>query len=307
MQTILITGANGFIGNYLIEQLSAEYLVIATGKGVCRFSFQHENLFYRSMDFTDPEKVKIIFDEFSPHFVIHCGAMSKPDDCELNKELAYLVNVQGTKILLERSKDYGSFFIQLSTDFIFKGDKGMYMEEDLPAPVNYYGETKLQAEKLVKAYPFDWTIVRTVLVYGNPRNGRQNILSGSFKTLLEGKELRIFDDQVRNPTYVEDVVIAIYNIIKKRVTGIMHISGSDILTPYQMVVAMANYLDLDATLVKRITAPDLVQPAQRPLKTGFDISKAKAILDYQPTSFAEGLKKTFLKSSIMKDELPGPS
>lgn len=298
MQTILITGANGFIGNYLIERFSNAFIVVATGLGDPRFSFQHNNLIYHSLDFTDPEQVRIVFQRFRPHYVIHSGAMSKPDECELNKELAYKVNVEGTKNLLKQSKEYGSFFIYLSTDFIFSGERGMYSEEDTPAPVNYYGATKLKAEELVKAYPFEWAIFRTVLVYGNPRNGRQNILSGAVNDLMKEKELHIFDDQVRTPTYVEDIVDAIYNLIKKRITGVFHISGSDALTPYQMVKALANYLELDTNLIKRITANDLVQPALRPLKTGFDISKARKTLNYHPTSFLEGLKKSFPKMCL---------
>ena len=305
MQTVLITGANGFIGNYLIERFSKAFIVVATGLGDPRFSFQHNNLIYHSMDFTDPEQVRIVFERFRPHFVIHSGAMSKPDECELNKELAYKVNVEGTKNLLKQSKEYKSFFIYLSTDFIFSGERGMYSEEDIPALVNYYGETKLKAEELVKEYPLGWTILRTVLVYGNPRNARQNILSGAVNALMEEKELHIFDDQVRTPTYVEDIVNAIYNLIKKRTTGVFHISGCDVLTPYQMVIILANYLGLDSNLVKRITAKDMAQPAIRPLKTGFDISKARKTLNYHPTSFLEGLKKSFPIKSFKSNILSG--
>ena len=293
MQKVLITGANGFIGQYLVERLSNEYKVLATGLGNSRLSFQHKNLIYQTLDFTDLEQVKRVFNRFRPQFVIHCGAISKPDDCEFNKELACKVNVEGTKNLLQEAKSCRSFFIYLSTDFVFSGEKGMYTEDDTPGPVNYYGETKLQAEQLIKLYPFEWTIVRTVLVYGDPRSNRQNILSNAVKSLKEGKKLHMFDDQVRTPTYVEDIVEALYYIINKRITGILHISGSDVLTPYQMVVELARYLKLDANLVNRITANDLIQPAQRPLKTGFDISKARQILNFHPTSFIEGLKKSF--------------
>lgn len=293
MQRILITGANGFIGQYLVETLSNEFIVMATGLGNSRLSFQHDNLIYQPLDFTDFEQVKIVFDRFQPQFVIHSGAMSKPDDCELNKDLAYKVNVEGTKYLLEQAKLCRSFFIFLSTDFVFSGEKGMYSEEDTPGPVNYYGKTKLQAEELINLYPFEWTIVRTVLVYGDPRNSKQNILSGAVKSLKEGKELRIFDDQIRTPTYVEDIVEALCHLVKKRSTGIIHISGCDILTPYQMVVALAKYLELDVNLVNRIAAKDFIQLAQRPLKTGFNISKARQILNFKPTGFSEGLKKSF--------------
>ncbi len=169
----------------------------------------------------------------------------------------------------------------------------MYHEDDENGPVNYYGETKLLAEKEVKEYVFEWGIVRTVLVYGHPKSGRDNILTVVAKGLRKGETLRIFDDQLRTPTYVEDLAKAIKTIVEKRATGVFHISGEDKLSPYQMAVAVANYLSFDPILIEKIRAEDLQQPAKRPAKTGFDITKAKDELKFVPTSFSDGLKKTF--------------
>jgi dTDP-4-dehydrorhamnose reductase len=149
------------------------------------------------------------------------------------------------------------------------------------------------AEDEVEKYKWDWAIVRTVLVYGKPFLNRQNILTNVAAALQRGEKLNIFNDQVRTPTYVEDLAVGILSILEKQKTGIYHISGKDVLTPYQMAMAVAEYLNLDATLINKVEEKDLDQPARRPLKTGFNISKAKNDLDYQPISFKEGLKKTF--------------
>ncbi|MBD0333475.1 MAG: sugar nucleotide-binding protein, partial [Chitinophagaceae bacterium] len=176
MQTVLITGANGFVGYYLSEQLlQKNYKVIATGKGNCRSPFRHENFVYETMDFTNDESVQQGFKKHQPQVVVHAGGMSKPDDCELNRDNAFLTNVTGTIYLLKHAAVCKSFFIFLSTDFIFSGEKEMYAEDDEPGPINYYGETKLLAEAQVINYAYDWTVVRTVLVYGHPKAGRQNI------------------------------------------------------------------------------------------------------------------------------------
>ena len=98
---------------------------------------------------------------------------------------------------------------------------------------------------------------------------------------------------MRTPTYVEDLVSGIIAVIEKKATGIYHISGKDVLTPYEMAIAVANYLNLDASLIHKMEEKDLVQPARRPPKTGFTLSKARADLDYRPHSFEEGLRKTF--------------
>ncbi|MFN2458492.1 MAG: NAD(P)-dependent oxidoreductase [Chitinophagaceae bacterium] len=294
MQTVLITGANGFAGYYLAQQLlQKKYKVIATGKGACRLLFQEQNFIYETMDFTNDESIKQVFDKYYPQIVVHAGAMSKPDDCETAKDNAFLTNVTGTIYLLKHAAGLKNFFIFLSTDFIFEGTKLTYKEDDIPGPVNYYGETKLLAEGEVKRYGHDWSIVRTVLVYGHPKLGRQNILTTVANALKKGETLNIFDDQVRTPTYVEDLASAIVSIIEKKAKGIFHISGKDVLTPYQMAVAVVEHLKLDKNGINKVTAETFQQPARRPSKTGFDISKARKELAFEPITFEEGLRRTF--------------
>ena len=292
---ILITGANGFIGYYLVEQLLAKkYSVIATGKGECRLPFTHDlNFQWLTMDFTDPFSIHDVFENIKPDVVVHAGAMSKPDECEMDQMKAYLVNVGGAVQLLINSEELKSFFIFLSTDFVFDGERGMYIEDDMPRPVNYYGRTKLEAEEAVKEYEYDWAIVRTVLVYGKNHSGHNNLLKIVREKLEKGEEYNVFDDQLRTPTYVEDLAKGIVSIIAKKAAGIFHLSGEDILTPYQMAIKTAEYLMLDSSVIKKVTAASFSQPAKRPLKTGFIIDKARKELGYDPVSFEEGLKKTF--------------
>ncbi len=292
---VLITGANGFLGYYLIQGLLAkDFEVIATGKGSCRLPFSQNNkFFYAEMDFTDPFAVHDVFEKYRPEIVVHGGAMTKPDECEVNQWQAYLVNVEGTVTTLLNAAEQESYFIFLSTDFIFDGEKGMYKEMDTPNPVNYYGKTKLEAEEAVKDYEYNWAIVRTVLVYGKPILSRSNILSIVKDKLERGEVYNVLDDQVRTPTYVEDLADGIVQLIEKKAKGVYHISGKDVMTPYQMACETANYLGLNKELINRVTAADFSQPAKRPSLTGFDISKARSELGFEPISFEEGLKKMF--------------
>jgi len=292
---ILITGANGFLGYYLVEQLLAKnFSVIATGKGECRLPFTHDlNFQWLTMDFTDPFSIHDVFENIKPDVVVHSGAMSKPDECEIDQMKAYLVNVEGTVQLLINSEELKSFFVFLSTDFVFDGESGMYTEEDEPRPGNYYGRTKLEAEEAVKEYEYDWAIVRTVLVYGKNHSGHNNILKIVKEKLEKGEAYNVVDDQVRTPTYVEDLARGIVSIIEKKAAGVFHLSGKDILTPYQMAIKTAEHLKLDSSVIKKVTAASFNQPAKRPLKTGFIIDKARKELGYEPLSFEEGLKKTF--------------
>jgi len=292
---VLVTGANGFLGYYLVQRLlEKDFDVIATGKGPCRLPFaSHPRFSYTEMDFTDPYSVHDVFQKCRPEIVIHGGAMTKPDECEQNQWQAYLVNVEGTVTVLLNSAEYKSYFIFLSTDFIFDGEKGMYKETDTPNPVNYYGRTKLEAEDAVKEYEYDWSIVRTVLVYGKPVQSRSNILTIVKEKLEKGEAYNVLDDQVRTPTYVEDLATGILRMVEKRASGVYHISGKDVMTPYQMACRAADHLGLDKGLIKRVTAADFSQPARRPLRTGFDISRARSDLDFEPISFEEGLRRMF--------------
>jgi dTDP-4-dehydrorhamnose reductase len=291
---VLITGANGFLGNYLTRQLLGKgYKVIATGKGENRLLLPDPGLYYESMDITDPFSVHDVFAAHQPAIVVHAAAMSKPDDCEEQQWLAYTTNTEATLTMLANAGEQKSFFIFVSTDFVFDGEKGMYREEDETGPVNFYGRTKEDAEQAVMEYEYDWAIARTVLVYGKPISGRSNILTIVKEKLEKGEEYKVVDDQVRTPTYVEDLAAGIVLIIEKKATGIYHLSGEDVLTPYGMAVSAAHYLHLPASLLKKVTAADFSQVAKRPPKTGFIIDKAKKELGYKPLSFEEGLKRTF--------------
>ena len=295
MMRILLTGANGFLGYYLSKQLlEREHEVIATGRGECRLPFNDNKLFrYESIDFTDPFAAHDVFDKYRPEVVVHAGAMSKVDECEQNQWQAYVTNVEGTVTMLLNAEEHKSFFVFVSTDFIFDGEKGNYNEDDLPAPVNFYGKTKLEAEEAVKEYEYDWAIARTILVYGKPVTGKSNIMTVVKEKLEKGEEYNAVNDQLRTPTYVEDLAAGIISIIERKAKGIYHLSGEDVLTPYEMACKVADHLGLNRSLIKKVTAADFSQPAKRPPKTGFAIDKARKKLGFHPVSFEEGLRRTF--------------
>jgi dTDP-4-dehydrorhamnose reductase len=132
--------------------------------------------------------------------------------------------------------------------------------------------------------------VRTCLVYGNLLKGkRSNIISWVKESLEQGKTIQVVSDQLRTPTYVEDLAKGIALIIDKKATGIYHISGRDLLTPYDMAIKTANKFQLDTSKIVKVDASTFKQPGRRPLKTGFIIDKARKELGYEPRSFEEGI------------------
>jgi dTDP-4-dehydrorhamnose reductase len=296
MMKILITGSNGLLGQHLVKLLlEKKFSVTALGKGPDRLSFSTDPLYkYVEADITDPFTMNKMMLEEIPDIIVHAAAMTQVDICEQEKEKCIDVNVNGTKIISSLAEKNKSFLIYISTDFVFDGEKGNYKEDDAMKPVNFYGETKVSAEKIVAGSKTDHAIVRTCLVYGNVLQGtRSNIISWVKEKLERNEKIKVVDDQVRTPTYIDDLVNGILLLIEKKATGIFHISGEEVVTPYEMATRSADFFGLNKELIERVNASTFSQPAIRPLKTGFDIGKAKRFLGYQPISFKEALGKMY--------------
>ncbi|AEV97361.1 NAD(P)-dependent oxidoreductase [Niastella koreensis] len=289
---VLITGANGLLGQHLTKLLlDKNYQVVATGRGESRLPFEPSgNYSYHSMDIANAFDTYAVMNRERPDVVVHAAAMTQVDECELQPEQCDRINVQGTAQILTDAETFSSHFIYISTDFVFDGEKGNYSEDDEPLPISLYGFTKLQAESMVQTSELPFAIVRTCLVYGNLLKGtRSNIVSWAKDSLEQGKTIQVVSDQVRTPTYVGDLAKGIVLIIEKKATGIYNISGKDWLTPYDIAIKTANKYQLDAGRIVKVDASTFKQPGRRPLKTGFVIEKARKELGYEPMSFDEGL------------------
>lgn len=287
---ILITGANGLLGQKLVEQLveRGTFEVIATGKGPSRLS--GKGFGYRNLDITHADEVNEVITQIGPDTIIHSAAMTNVDQCELNKEACLEVNVKATEYLVSAAEKVQAHFIFVSTDFIFSGNDGPYDEEAEAEPVNFYGETKLIGEEIVRNSTTSWAIARTVLVYGIANDlSRTNIILWVKSSLEAGKEIQVVDDQVRTPTLAEDLALGCILIAEQKATGIYNISGADLLTPYDMAIQTADYFGLNKALIKKTDSTHFTQPAKRPLKTGFVIEKARKLLGYEPKTFRTGI------------------
>ena len=294
---ILLTGANGLLGQHLLHLILKEtdHIVIAVGKGDCRTEFLHnKRLRYYSLDITDAVAANRLYLEEQPGLFIHAAAITQVDDCESDKVKCWNTNVTATRFLIDAARKINAFVVYVSTDFVFDGEKGNYSESDLTGPVNYYGSSKLAAENALLDSGLNAAIVRTCLVYGNLVNGsRTNFISWVKENLEEGKTIKVVNDQYRTPTYIEDLAKGILLVTEKKATGIFHISGEELLTPYEMAMVTADFLSLNRLLLEKVDASGFTQTAKRPAKTGFVITKAKNELGYQPLSFNDGLIKMF--------------
>ncbi|MEQ8583895.1 MAG: NAD(P)-dependent oxidoreductase [Marinoscillum sp.] len=286
---VLVTGANGLLGQKLISLLSGmpDITTIATGRGPNRNPTGSYS--YLSADLSSQKEVQKLIQDAHPEAIIHCGAMTQVDDCELHPEACWQANVNATAYLLAAAQTVNAYFSYVSTDFVFDGENGPYEEDDLPNPISHYGRSKLEAELLVSRSGLTTSIVRTVLVYGVAHDlSRSNIVLWVKKNLEQQKSIKVVNDQWRTPTLAEDLALGCWLITKNQHQGVFHISGEEMLTPYSLALQVADFFGLDPSLICPVDASTFTQPGKRPPRTGFLIEKAKGI-GFQPRSITEGL------------------
>ena len=288
---ILITGSNGLLGQKIVRQLKKRKIeFIATSKGENR-NPDCDDSRYVSMDICSEDEIANVFKTYLPTHIIHTAAITNVDACELNPVACFETNVAATEKLFNQTKKIGAHFQLLSTDFIFDGEKGNYKEEDEPNPLSVYARSKVDAERfLLNDTYLNYSIVRTIIVFGVANNlTRTNIVSWAKDALSKGQEMRIIDDQFRAPTWADDLAWACIRICELEKRGVFHISGPETMSIFEIVERVAKFFGLSTKTLVRTNSSSLNQPAKRPPKTGFDLTKSRNELGYNPKTLEETL------------------
>ncbi len=288
---ILVTGSNGLLGNKITDMLRhhPSYTLINTSKGIDRYP-EPGGYIYESMDITSREDIFRTVAMHRPDAIINTAAMTNVDACEKDPEGCRSLNVAAVQYLSEACRQYDTYLVHISTDFIFDGTNGLLSEDAKPNPLSIYGQSKLDSEKIILQSEIRASILRTILVYGfAPGLSRSNIVLWAKGALEKGQPIRVVNDQFRTPTLAEDLAKACLLAIEKQAQGIYHISGKDYMSIVDIVYAVAEFWNLDASIVTPVDSMTLGQPANRPPRTGFIIDKARRELGFEPHSFKEGL------------------
>jgi dTDP-4-dehydrorhamnose reductase len=291
---ILVIGANGMLGQRIIHFFSTrentQLLGCSFEPGPC-----FNNVDYKSCDITKREAIKDIVLDFYPDYIINAAAFTNVDLCETQREAAWKINVKGVEYLAEASRVIDAHLVQISTDYVFDGTRGPYDERAKPNPLGYYGRTKLASENALKISGAYYTVLRTNVLYGIADN-RPDFVRWVVASLKKGTQIRIVTDQINNPTYIDDLVQAIDKVLEYKKYGIYNIGGREFISRYDFTLRIADYFNLDKSLITPITTDELKQPAKRPLHSGLITIKAESELEFKPHSINETL-------SIMKKEL----
>lgn len=292
-QRVLITGANGLLGQELVHQMSSrpDYDVLATARED-EPKFSGGSCGYVPLDITNEKEVAAVFQDFTPDVVVNCAALTEVDRCESERERCWQINADAVNTLAKQCLSSGSRILQVSTDFIFDGLKGPYKEGDRPNPLSYYGRSKLAGENAARRAGMEqWAIARTVLVFGAGENlSRSNFVLWVIDKLSKGESIRVVTDQYRTPTYAPDLAQGIERIVRYQKQGVYHISGRELFSIHKLAIEVARTFDLDQNLIVPTDGSEFTQTAIRPPRTGFLILKAETELGYKPHSLQDALQ-----------------
>ncbi len=290
MKKVIVTGSNGLLGQTLIDQLieNPHYKVYGFSRGVNRHP--SAKFSYISIDLTDKEEFITSIREIKPEAIINTAAMTHVDVCEQNKEECDRVNVEMVETLVSICEELDIHLIHLSTDFVFDGKQGIYKETDEVNPLSYYAASKVKSEALIKESKVTYTILRTILVYGSVHDmSRTNIVLWVLNALKNNQTITVVHDQYRMPTFVSSLAEACILAMDNKVEGVFHISSSQLMSVYQIAFQVAQVFRLNTKLIQPVSSEALNQPANRPKKTGFDLTKSESELKFRPKSFKEEL------------------
>jgi dTDP-4-dehydrorhamnose reductase len=261
MKRIIIFGASGQLGTELSSILSNKYEVIKV------YNSKEIEDGYK-IDIRDIKKVRDFILKKQPEIVINAAAMTDVDKCEVEKENAYRINSEAVRYMVQACRILESYFVQISTDYVFDGKKGMYKEDDIPNPTNYYGLTKLLGDIYVLSYE-DSLVVRTSGIFRN-----KGFPVYAYKTLKNGGTVFAFKG-FYSPISAKKLAMAINEILDYRTTGILNIAGERI-SRYELALKIKEEFNLSGNIIEVDEIKEWI--AKRPFDSSLDISKAKKIL-----------------------------
>lgn len=286
---ILGTGLSGLVGSRIAELLSDSFeftdLSLATG-----------------VDITNEEQILASFQNSSASIVLHMAAKTDVDSCEDDKiygeeGAAWMVNVVGTANIVNAAKKYKKRLIYISTDFVFDGTKEFYREDMEVNPLNWYGFTKAEGERLVKAANINYTIIRLAYPYRSYYDQKFDFVRRIIDRAKSKQKLLALTDHIFTPTFIDDIAIALQILFERELIETFHVVGSESLTPMEAIKRITAKFDLKTDIVPITRGEFFKDRAFRPFKLALKNDKI-AKLGIRMKRFDEGLEE--LKEQLDK-------
>jgi len=282
MEKILIIGGSGLLGSK-ISELFPEAFATYNNTHIPR-----KNTF--KLDISDRDSLKFTLDKLEPDTIIVTAALTDADKCEINPEMAAKVNTEPFKYIVSYLKQKGGRLIQISTDYVFSGEKGNYSENDERNPVNVYGKTKMDAENIIINSGIDFSLVRTSGTFGiNESTGKINFFTWIYNNLRVGNEIRLVTDQIYSPVLNSILADAIHEIYEREINGIIHFSSLDAISRFEFGTMVANIFNLNKDNIHPAKMEDMPWRAKRPKNSSLSNDKAIRILTKKPITVVQEL------------------
>lgn len=291
MKRLLVTGVNGFVAGSIVIQAGNGWEV----HGLCRSDPAEfpANTILHYIDLTDKARLEELFLHIKPDAVIHAAGIANIDFCENNQEVAWKINVGITESIAALCKASGVKLVACSTDTVFEGNKGFYIETDKPFAVNYYAGTKVELERIVLAASPKNVVARLALVMGLPVFGKGNsFLADMIEKLTRGESVTFPENETRTPIDVITLGAALLELASNDFGGIIHLSGNTRINRYQMAIQIAETLGLPTDLIRGTDSNAIPGRAPRPNDASMVNDLAKKTLQTPMLSLAEGLELT---------------
>lgn len=290
---VFIVGASGLVGSHCLSvfkkngwDVLGTHLNFPTDSTV-PFNFQTDDLNQFLMDLN-----------FHPDVIIHCAALTNVDYCESNIDESYEKTVVPTSKIVEYCQNKQVCLAYISTDYVFDGESGPYIEGSATQPINVYGKHKLACEEMVSTLD-NHLILRITNVYGEEERSK-NFISRLIDDLNNNvqKDLSLPYDQFATPIYAGDIARMILRLVVDGKKGIYHFSGTDYYNRFQLATKVLSYFENGMLSIKPIKTLNSNQAALRPLNGG--LLNTKFINEYPEFTF-ENVDSFILK--VLKHEL----
>jgi dTDP-4-dehydrorhamnose reductase len=241
------------------------------------------------LDLLDLHSIKPTIKKLKPDTIVHTAAYTDVDGCENHRDVARKLNADATKQIALAADEIDAHLTYISTDYVFDGEKGRYKEEDKPSPINYYGHTKLEGERHVRASSNDWCIARTSAIYGWGGE-KKNFATWLLDNLSAEKQVKVVTNQYVSPTLNTNLAEMVSEISEKKLTGVLHTSGVSRVSRYKFAVELAKVFDQDPNLIKRAKKEEMAWSAKRPKDSSLDVSRCVRLLNTKPLGASEALR-----------------
>lgn len=273
MRKLFVTGGSGLVGGSVCSlalddwEVSAAYLSNPPSL---------EGIDWHRVDICETESVEDVLASVEPDLIVHTAAMADIDACEARPQLAWQINVVGTRNVAKATESLGARLIHISTSNVFDGEKGNYVESDPKQAINEYSRTKIAAEDEALCCR-DNLIVRTSIVLGFPKTAGRAFLPRAVKTLRKSENLPLPTKEIKSPIDVWTLSSCILELGSSNHSGIFHVAGTEFLPRFEMGLKIAEKIGCDPSLIVPVEEPPTGR-APRPRDASLNTDKARSVL-----------------------------